>query len=200
MAQAYTCMPSTSAGFSRSRPAPGAGSLTLHVAMESDSCTGAYRFTVTPGAETVVEVAARLFFRRETAQVGIAPLTSMFLFSEKNRAEFDDFRPNVQDSDGLTILRRDGDAIWRPLNTLPRLSESWFVEDSPRAFGLMQRDRDFDRYQDAAAHYERHPSCLVEPLGDWGRGAVRLVEIPTDLEVNDNIVAFWVPEAPLAPA
>lgn len=181
------------------RPQPGARSITLHAALESDSCTGAYRFTITPGTETVVEVTARLVFRREVEQVGIAPLTSMFLFSEKNRARFDDFRPNVHDSDGLAILRRDGDAIWRPLNNPPRLTESWFAEDSPRAFGLMQRDRDFDSYQDAAAHYERRPSCLVEPLGDWGRGAVRLVEIPTDLEVNDNIVAFWVPEAPPAP-
>jgi glucans biosynthesis protein len=36
-------------------------------------------------------------------------------------------------------------------------------------------------------------------LGDWGKGAVRLVEIPSDLEVNDNIVTFWVPEAKPVP-
>ena len=123
----------------------------------------------------------------------------MFLFSEKNRANFDDFRPNVHDSDGLAILRRNGDRIWRPLINPPRLSESWFVEENPRFFGLMQRDRDFESYQDAVAHYERRPSLLVEPLADWGRGAVRLVEIPSDLEVNDNIVAFWVPEAKPVP-
>jgi periplasmic glucans biosynthesis protein len=84
--------------------------------------------------------------------------------------------------------------IWRPLNNPIRLSESWFTEENPASFGLMQRDRAFESFQDAAAHYERRPSLLVEPLGDWGKGAVRLVEIPTDLEVNDNIVAFWVPE------
>jgi glucans biosynthesis protein len=105
----------------------------------------------------------------------------------------------VHDSDGLVILRRDGDRLWRALNNPARLSESWLVEESPRAFGLMQRDRDFASYQDAAAHYERRPSVMVEPLGDWGRGAVRLVEIPTELEVNDNIVAFWVPEAKPVP-
>ncbi|MEF3047216.1 glucan biosynthesis protein [Pseudotabrizicola sp. L79] len=181
------------------KPAPFARDVTVYAAMESTSCTGAYRFVIRPGTNTEMDVTARLFFRSEVDQMGVAPLTSMFLFSEKNRANFDDFRPNVHDSDGLFIQRRDGDLIWRPLNNPVRLSESWFVEDSPHAFGLMQRDRDFENYQDAAAHYERRPSVLVEPLSPWGKGAVRLVEIPTDLEVNDNIVAFWVPEAKPVP-
>ncbi len=176
------------------KPVPFARDVTVYAALESASCTGAYRFVIRPGTDTVMDVTARLFFRSEVDQMGIAPLTSMFLFSEKNRTDFDDFRPNVHDSDGLVIHRRDGDRIWRPLNNPARLSESWFFEESPQAFGLMQRDRDFDRYQDAVAHYERRPSLLVEPLGDWGRGAVRLVEIPTQQEINDNIVAFWVPE------
>lgn len=177
------------------RPGPFAREVTVFASLESESCTGAYRFVIRPGENTGMEVTARLFFRTEVGQVGIAPLTSMFLFSEKNRASFDDYRPAVHDSDGLAIRRRDGDRIWRPLNNPVRLTESWLAEESPQAFGLMQRDRSFESYQDAAAHYERRPSVLVEPLGDWGRGAVRLVEIPTDLEVNDNIVAFWVPEA-----
>ena len=181
------------------KPVPFARSVTLYAALESENCTGAYRFVITPGTNTVMDVTAHLFLRTEVDQIGIAPLTSMFLFSEKNRAEFDDFRPNVHDSDGLAIHRRDGDRIWRPLNNPARLSDSWFAEDSPLAFGLMQRDRDFANYQDAVSHYERRPSLLVEPLGDWGRGAVRLVEIPTRLEVNDNIVAFWVPEDMPAP-
>lgn len=181
------------------KPVPFARDVTVYAALESASCTGAYRFVIRPGTNTVMDVTARLFFRTEVDQVGIAPLTSMFLFSEKNRTDFDDFRPNVHDSDGLAIHRRDGDRIWRPLNNPVRLSESWLVEESPRAFGLMQRDRDFDRYQDAVSHYERRPSLLVEPIGDWGRGAVRLVEIPTQQEINDNIVAFWVPDAKPVP-
>ncbi|WP_076366276.1 glucan biosynthesis protein [Phaeovulum vinaykumarii] len=176
------------------RPAPGAEEIVLFAALESPSVTGAYRFVIRPGATTVMDVTLRLFFRAAVDQLGIAPLTSMFLFSEKNRADFDDYRPNVHDSDGLCIERADGDVLWRPLNNPPRLASSYFVEDSPRRFGLHQRDRDFDHYQDASARYERRPSVDVEPLGDWGRGVVRLVEIPTDLEVNDNIVAFWVPE------
>lgn len=175
------------------KPVQFARSVTVFAALESESCTGAYRFVITLGADTQIDVTARLFFRSNVEQMGIAPLTSMFLFSEKNRADFDDFRPNVHDSDGLVIHRHDGDTIWRPLNNPVRLSESWFTEESPKSFGLIQRDRNFENYQDAVSHYERRPSLVIEPLGDWGRGAVRLVEIPSRQEVNDNIVAFWVP-------
>ncbi|MDT8856406.1 glucan biosynthesis protein G [Paracoccaceae bacterium Fryx2] len=176
------------------RPLPGSLSVVVCAAMESPSVTGAYRFVITPGAATEMEITARLFFRSDVAQIGVAPLTSMFLFSEKNRAEFDDYRPNVHDSDGLRITRADGDILWRPLNNPPHLAGSYFVEHAPRSFGLHQRDRAFDSYQDTGARYEHRPSLEVEPIGDWGKGAVRLVEIPTRLEGNDNIVAFWVPE------
>lgn len=118
----------------------------------------------------------------------------MFLFSEKNRAQFDDYRPNVHDSEGLRIIRTDGDVLWRPLNNPPQLTGGYFSETSPRSFGLFQRDRDFQNYQDVGARYERRPSLNVEPMGDWGKGNVRLVEIPSQLEANDNIVAYWVPD------
>lgn len=176
------------------RPVAGGETLRVWAALESESLTGAYQFVITPGEETVMDVTARLYFRADVQQLGIAPLTSMFLFAERNRVKFDDYRPNVHDSDGLGIERADGDILWRPLSNPPRLSSSYFTETAPRAFGLYQRDREFDHYQDPAAHYERRPSCVVEPTGDWGRGTIRLVEIPSDLEVNDNIVAFWVPE------
>ncbi|MDO9525019.1 MAG: glucan biosynthesis protein G [Gemmobacter sp.] len=181
------------------KPAPLATDVVVFAALESESCTGAYQFVIRPGETTVMEVTARLFFRNEVEEIGIGALTSMFLYSEKNRTGFDDYRPKVHDSEGLRIVQQGGDVLWRPLNNPPRLTGSYFSEESPRSFGLMQRDRDFANYQDASAHYERRPSLVVEPLGDWGRGAVRLVEIPTDLEVNDNIVAFWVPEAPVIP-
>jgi glucans biosynthesis protein len=176
------------------KPAPFSHEVVVLAALESASCTGAYRFVIRPGFETEMDVTARLFFRTAVDEIGVAPLTSMFLFSEKNRSSFDDYRPNVHDSEGLWIERNDGDVIWRPLNNPTRLTGSYFVEENPRAFGLLQRDRDFDAYQDAHAQYEKRPSLVIEPAGDWGKGAVRLVEIPTELEANDNIVAFWVPE------
>ncbi len=179
------------------RPAPGARQVVVHAALESPSVTGAYRFVITPGVETVMEVTARLFFRADIEQLGIAPLTSMFLYDEKNRGQFDDYRPQVHDSNGLLITRNDGEVLWRPLNNPPRLAGSYFTEHQPRSFGLYQRDRGFERYQDKEARYELRPSLSVEPLGEWGLGAIRLVEIPTDLEVNDNIVAYWVPDTPV---
>lgn len=169
--------------------------ITIYAALDSPSVTGAYRFVMHPGRETVMDVTARLHFRKDVEELGIAPLTSMFLFAEKSRTKFDDFRPNVHDSDGLRIERRSGEISWRPLNNPPRLSGSYFAEDTPKKFGLHQRNRDFANYQDAEAHYHRRPSVDVEPVGEWGRGFIRLVEIPSDLEANDNIVAYWVPEA-----
>lgn len=173
------------------------GAVTVYAALDGPSLTGAYRFVIRPGATTEMEVTARLFPRGEIGQLGLAPMTSMFLYSERNRSDFDDYRPQVHDSEGLRIRRRDGDILWRPLNNPPRLASSYFEEERPLSFGLHQRDRQFEDYQDSGARYERRPSLEVVPQGDWGRGTIRLVEIPTDLEANDNIVAFWVPEAPV---
>ncbi len=182
------------AAFYLERPAPGALEVALSAALDSPSVTGAFRFVIRPGHTTEMDVTARLFFRADVEEMGIAPLTSMFLFDDKNRTNFDDYRPRVHDSNGLRLVEPSGDVLWRPLNNPATLANSVF--DGPKArFGLHQRGRDFGSYQDAGAHYERRPSVDVEPLEDWGPGAVRLVEIPTDKEVNDNIVAFWVPES-----
>ena len=186
-------------GFWLEKPAAGAASFVLYAALDSASVTGAYRFVVVPGVDTVIEVTARLFFRSEVAELGIAPLTSMFLYSDINRNRFDDYRPQVHDSNGLRIMRADGDVMWRALNNPLQLASSYFAESRPQRFGLHQRGRTFEDYQDAEAHYELRPSVDIEPIGDWGNGKIRLVEIPSDLEVHDNIVAYWVPERkPLA--
>ena len=178
------------------KPAPGAAQITLYAALESPSLTGAYRFVITPGADTVMAVTARLFLRADVAQLGVAPLTSMYLFGENDPGDFDDFRPEVHDSDGLMLEEPGGRRYWRPLNNPPQLASSFFESENPRAFGLCQRDRDFADYLDVPSAFQRRPSLVVMPTGDWGKGAVRLVEIPSELETNDNIVAFWVPQAP----
>lgn len=176
------------------RPAPGERTLTFYALLDSPSVAGAYRFVVAPGRETVMDVTARLHFRKDVTDLGMAPLTSMFLFSESNRADFDDYRPQVHDSEGLRIERGDGDVLWRALNNPPHLSKSIFSEPAVRSFGLYQRDRAYEDYQDSGARYQDRPSVEVELLGNWGPGTVQLVEIPTDIEANDNIVAYWQPD------
>ena len=178
--------------------APGAPTVTIHALMDSPSVAGAYSFAITKGETTEMRVSARLFPRVDLPTVGIAPGTSMFLYSDINRSRFDDFREAVHDSDGLSILNGAGEAIWRPLTNPRAVEVSVFADTSPRGFGLMQRARRPGDYNDLVAHYERRPSLWVEPVGDWGQGAVMLVEIPTDKEINDNIVAFWRPAASLA--
>jgi periplasmic glucans biosynthesis protein len=179
------------------RPGPDAQQIVIHALLDSRSVTGAYTFTADPGAPTVVDVEAVLFPRRDLARYGIAPLTSMFLFDATNSGRFDDFRAAVHDSDGLAIELANGERVWRPLANPRALQVSSFVVDTPRRFGLMQRRREFRDYEDIEARYELRPAAWIEPRADWGKGYVELVEIPTDKEIHDNIVAFWQPSAPL---
>ncbi len=171
--------------------------LIIFALLDSPSVTGAYWFEIQPGAPTGMRVDARLFARRDIAKLGIAPLTSMFHHGENGTRFVDDFRPEVHDSDGLQVLTGQNEWIWRPLNNPRTLRVTSMMDENPRGFGLLQRDRRFDHYQDMEAAYERRPGLWVIPEGDWGKGRVELVEIPTDSEVNDNIVSYWVPDAPM---
>ena len=180
------------------RPAPDAGSLVVLALLESRRATGAYRFEVHPGAETTVDVRARLFLREGVATLGVAPLTSMFLAGE-NQPQAGDFRPEVHDSDGLMIATGEGEWLWRPLLNPSRALTTSFATRSLRGFGLMQRDRAFASYEDVEARYELRPSAWVVPQGDWGPGRVELVQLNTPDETHDNIVAYWVPDHAPAP-
>ena len=176
------------------KPAADATEIELYALMDSGSVTGAYRFNIRPGVETVIDVRARLFFRHGVSKLGVAPLTSMFFHGESTDRFMDDFRPEVHDSDGLLIETSYGERIWRPLANPIGLRISNFVVESPRSFGLLQRDRDFRSYEDLEAHYHNRPSLVVEPQGEWGKGMVELVEIPSNAERYDNIAVYWVPE------
>ena len=171
-----------------------ATSLTLYALLDSPSATGAYRFVVTPGVETRVDISLRVFARDKLAKVGIAPITSMFFHGENTEAHFHDYRPEVHDSDGLLISSDSGEWIWRPLENPSALSVTSFALQNPRGFGLVQRDRNLDHYQDLEARPDLRPSTFVAPKGDWGGGRVELVELPTKVDTNDNVVCYWVPD------
>jgi len=174
-------------------------SITAYALLDSQSVAGAYRFTITPGVETIVQVKSTIFLRRPVKVLGIAPLTSMFWHGESSTNHYSDFRPEVHDSDGLMIAHAGGEWLWRPLTNPDKVYSSAFADQNPRGFGLIQRDRAFSSYEDLEANYHLRPSAWVETIGNWGKGFVRLVEIPTPDETNDNIVAFWQPEFPAAP-
>ena len=179
------------------RPTPEASTLTFFALLDSPSVTGAYRFDLEPGSRTTLDVDARLYARRDVAKLGVAPLSSMFLYGHNRVPSFDDFRPQVHDSDGLLMHTAADEWIWRPLANGPGLQVTSLRDDTPRGFGLVQRDRDFDNYLDLEANYHRRPSEWVAfGDGDWGSGGVELLAIPTDSEFNDNIAAYWVPDQP----
>lgn len=186
-------------GFYIEKPKQGAPELVMHALLDSQYATGAYRFVVRPGPATVMEVEATLYPRVEIAHVGLAPMTSMFLHGPAGRRLRGDFRPAVHDSEGLAIHNGNGERIWRPLTNPRTLQASAFLDRDPKGFGLVQRDRAFASFEDLEARYESRPSLWVEPIGEWGQGAVELIEIPVDEEIHDNIVAFWRPAAALKP-
>jgi glucans biosynthesis protein len=168
----------------------------IYALLDGPSITGAYRFDATKNSNgaVVMNVHCALFFRAGISRLGVAPLTSMYWYGENERRKAADWRPEIHDSDGLAMWTGKGERIWRPLIDPPEVKTNAFMDENPKGFGLIQRDREFENYQDDGAFYNRRPSIWVEPRGNWGRGAVELVEIPTDDEIHDNIVAYWRPD------
>ena len=175
------------------RPARGSGRMSVYGLLDSPSVAGAYRFDLTPGENFVMDVDAALYPRKTIERIGLAPLTSMFMTGENDRRVHEDWRPEIHDSDGLAMWTGAGEWIWRPLTNPTSLRFNAFADDNPRGFGLLQRDRNFDHYQDDGVFYERRPSLWIEPRSLWGKGSVQLVELSTPDETFDNIVAFWNP-------
>ncbi|MBH0239859.1 glucan biosynthesis protein [Methylobrevis albus] len=173
-----------------------AGDITIYMLMDGPSITGALKMDCKRENGIVMDIAARYFVRNDIDRLGVGALTSMFWYGETSRRQARDWRPEIHDSDGLSIWTGGGERLWRPLNNPPQVMTSSFVDKDVRGFGLMQRDRNFENYQDDGVFYEKRASVWVEPVGAWGDGAVQLVEIPTDDEIHDNIVAYWVPAKP----
>lgn len=193
------------------KPRPEDKEVHLFAILDSVSCTGAYEFHIRPGDTTVAEIQAVIFLRerdkvlavddkrKPLATIGFAPLTSMFWFGEGSERKFDDYRPEVHDSDGLLMRMENGEVLWRPLNNATVMRHQRFGAKNIRGFGLLQRDRDFSSYQDLFNFYHQVPSVWVEPRGSWGEGDVHLLELSTHYEGLDNIAAFWEPKTKPAP-
>jgi len=176
------------------KPEENSTQATVYALLDGPSYSGAYQFKIAPGNKTLVDVKAVLFARKAVQRLGIAPMSSMFWFGENSRRRFDDFRPEVHDSDGLAIRTGNGERLWRPIsNDTGKLEFSFFDMEKCDGFGLLQRDRHFTSYEDGEAAYQLRPSLWIEPTSDWGPGRVMLMEIPTTNELSDNTVALWEP-------
>jgi glucans biosynthesis protein len=181
------------------RPSPESRTLVFYGLLDSLSATGAYRFALTPGAPQVMEVDAAMYPRLSVRRLGLAPLTSMYQCGENDRRLANDWRPEIHDSDGLAICTGNGEWLWRPLNNPAAMRISSYLDESPRGFGLLQRDRNFEHYQDDGVFYDRRPSAWIEPKAGWSKGAIQLVELTAPNETFDNIVAYWNPATPAQP-
>jgi glucans biosynthesis protein len=180
------------------RPGPAATAITLHALIESESATAAVRMTLRPGDVTLNDVEMTLFARTALDNVGFGGMTGSYLFAPQRRRILDDVRPAAHEIGGLQMRTGVDEWVYRPLNNPEQLQVSSFVDTNPRGFGLVQRDRDYLAYQDDDQRYETRPSIWIEPLSEWGAGSVQLLEVPTESELNDNIIAHWRPRQPLA--
>jgi glucans biosynthesis protein len=176
------------------RPGPNDSHLWILALLDSRRVSGAFAFRFEPGSPTRVEVTAHLFLREPIEVLGLAPLTSMYLFGEERPNRFGDFRPEVHDSDGLSMLAANGEWLYRPLRNPERTNVASFRLDAPVGFGLLQRDRAFASYEDLEARYQDRPSAWVEPIEGFSHGVVRLLEIATQKETDDNVTIAFVPD------
>ncbi len=181
------------------RPTLAENALVLHALIDSESVTGAFRFTIRPVEATIIDAECTLFARVAVDNFGLATMSATHLSGAiDDHSRCDDLRPNVSEVTGVQMLTGKGEWLWRPVSNRDTLQISTFVDENPRGFGFLQRDRNFDHYQDDDQHWEARPSVWVEPIGDWDLGGVQLIEIPSDSEVNDNIIACWKPQRELA--
>ncbi|WP_245392176.1 glucan biosynthesis protein G [Salinicola halophyticus] len=176
------------------KPSKASQYLTIFALLDSPSLTGAYRFVLRPGDDTVVDVKSSLFLRRPVEKLGVAPLTSMYLYGPEQPSSTLNYRPAIHDSNGLLISDSQNGWTWRPLANPAKLMMNEQATPRLRGYGLMQRDHDFDNYQDIDSRYDLRPSAWIEPQNEWGAGKVELIQIPTPNETNDNIVSMWLPE------
>lgn len=181
------------------RPSLAENALTILALIDSESVTGSYRFTLHPGDAMIVDTECTLFARVNVDNFGLAAMSATHLYDGLDQRRFDDYRPEVAEISGLSMLTGADEWLWRPVSNRETLQISTFVDDNPKGFGFLQRDRDFSHYLDDVQHWEARPSLWIEPIGEWAEGVVELVEIPSDSEVNDNIIAFWKPHLPLPP-
>jgi glucans biosynthesis protein len=180
------------------RPTLAGNTLVIHALIDSESVTGAYRFTLHPGEASIIDTECTLFARAAVDNLGLATMSATALSSPIDHHRPDDLRPLIAEIGGLQMMTGKNEWIWRPTSNRDTLQISTFVDENPRGFGFLQRDRIFDHYQDDDQHWESRPSLWIEPIGDWGAGGVQLVEIPNDSESNDNIIAYWRPQQALA--
>ena len=177
------------------KPTLASDALVIHAVLDSESVAGAYRFTLRAGEATIIDTECTLFPRVNLDHVGVATMTATHVSGTLDRRRSDDVRPGIYDVAGLAMLNGKDEWLWRPVSNRETLQLSAFVDDNPRGFGFLQRDREFGRFLDDDNRWERRPSLWIEPIGDWGQGNVTLVEIPSESEVNQNIIAYWRPRA-----
>ena len=92
-------------------PMAGRRGVIINALLDLPRIAGAYRFETTHDGFTLMNVTAHLFPRADIERVGIGPLTSMYWYGKPNRRMGADWRPEIHDSDGLSVWTGTGERI-----------------------------------------------------------------------------------------
>ena len=176
------------------KPSPAADALVIHALLDFASLTGAYRFTLHAGDATIIDTELTLFARVAVDHLGLGAMAGMYLFGGLDHRHGDDVRQGVYDVTGLQISTGAGEWIWRPVANRETLQISAFSRPESARFRLAAAQPQFRFVRRRRGALGTRPSLWIEPIGDWGDGEVMLLEIPSDSENNDNIIAQWRPK------
>ncbi|MFV0281773.1 MAG: glucan biosynthesis protein [Rhodoblastus sp.] len=180
------------------KPTRASNALIVHALLDSESVSGAYRFTIRPGEAIIIDTELTLVPRASVENVGIGSMSATSISSPLDRRRPDDVRPIIADVNGLQMNTGKDEWIWRSVTNRQTLQVSSFVDERPKGFGFLLRNRDFESYQDDDLKWETRPSLWIEPLNEFGPGFVALTEIPAESETNSNCIAYWRPKGGLS--
>ncbi len=181
------------------KPTPASNTLTMHALLDSQSVTGAFRFTIRPLETTIIDTEMTLIARVATDKLGIGAMAADYLFSALDHRRPDDWRAAVYEVTGLQMLSGNermavaaGRAIARPCRSPPSPT-------STRAASACCSDRGAST-----------PSTTTRAAGNCGRrcGSSRSAtgakatcacsKFRPPSENNANIIAQWRPKAGIA--
>lgn len=180
--------------------APDAAASVVYALVESTRLAGAYRFEITPGEDhTQTAVTAVLHAREAVEKVGIGALDSLYYYGEERARPPGEWRPEVHAADVL-LMRGPGQVfVARTLTNPGQLAMEEFAPPRPLPYGLLQRDRRFDHYQDLDQELEARPNAWLTPGEGFPDGTLELLELPLGDPFNHNVLAHWVVDTPPAP-
>ena len=180
------------------KPSDSSTNLTIYAIADASDAVSAYKFEISQGDTCAIKVSQTVYPRKELYGIGIAPMSSVYMFGKSSKKSFGSYYPEMHFSDGL-VVKTDDNCIFQPLENYSKTVLSEFATKNLKYFGLFQRNRNYEDYQTPFSPMHLMPNLWIAPSGNWGEGKVELVQVPANNIDSLNIYAFWTPKDKLTP-